>query len=458
MKKVLVFDFGASSARAMLCYCENGKIITDEIHRFPNDPVEKDGTLFWNIDFLLGEVSAALKKAEEIGFDAVSVDTWGVDFGLYGEDGKLLEPPVHYRDRRTEGIPEKLYKIIPESELYSRTGIQLMRINTIFQLYSLALDRPELLKKTKKILLMPDIFCNFLTGEFKTEYTEATTTQLLNPRTKNWDYGLFDLIGVDRALFMPIIRPGEVYGWLKPEFSAKKIPVIAAPSHDTASAIAAVPSSENDFLYISCGTWALFGTELSEPVINDEARSLGMTNEGGYGGKITFQKNIMGMWLLQESRRCFASRGREYTFSEMCRLAETAEYCGALIDPNDKMFELPGRMPDKVCEYCEKTNQPVPRTDGEILRIIYESLSQTFAETAENISQLTGKKYECIHIFGGGCRDTLLCELTEKKSGMKVFRGPAEATAAGNAICALIALGDTESISQARKMTAYIDK
>lgn len=453
MKKVLVFDFGASSARATLCFFKDGKFASDEVHRFANTPVKDGDTLYWDIDYLLSEVSTALKKAVKLGFDAVSVDTWGVDFGLFYENGKLMEAPVHYRDERTEGIPEKVYKIISEDELYKRTGIQYMRFNTIFQLYSLKEKRGEFLGKAAKMLLMPDIVCNFLTGEMKSEYTEATTTQLVNPHTNDWDWELIDMLGFERSLFAPIIKAGEIYGYLKEEFGCGRIPVIAAPSHDTASAIAAVPSTEEDFLLISLGTWALFGTELTAPIITEEADALGLTNEGGYGS-VTFLRNIMGMWLLQESRRYFAGKGLDYTFPEMYEMAEKAEYKGALIDPNDELFVAPGRMPEKVREYCKAHNQPVPETSGEILRVIYESLAAAFGEACVNMEKITGKTYGTIHIFGGGCRDDFLCRLTAEKTGKKIVRGPIEATSAGNAVCSLITLGEIENLKAARAILA----
>ncbi len=445
MKKVLVFDFGASSARAMLCWFDGKKICTEEIHRFPNTPVTIDGTLYWDIDYLFSETAAAMKKA--VSFDAVSVDTWGVDFALIGEDNTISERPVHYRDARTEGIEDEVYKIIDEETLYNRTGILYMRFNTIFQLMALKKARPEALEGNKRLLMMPDLICHFLTGECKNEYCEATTTSLINPKTRNWDYDLIDMLDFPREIFGEIITAGEIYGFLKPEFTDRKIPVIASPSHDTASAVVAVPSTEKEFAFISCGTWTLFGTETETPIVTSRAHYHGLTNEGGHGNTTTFLKNIMGLWLLQECRRYYSKDERSVSFADMEKAARESEPYKAFINPNDDRFSMPGDMPEKILEAAGGGLD-----EGGIIRAVYDSLAFEFARTLLGIEEITGKTYPCVYMFGGGSRDSLLCQLTADATGRTVVAGPTEATAAGNAICALVKLGELESVEAARKI------
>lgn len=450
MKKVLVFDFGASSARAMLC-CYNGKrIVSHEIHRFANKPVTVLGKLCWDIDNLFKEVKKAISKAGD--FDAVSVDTWGVDFALMNKTGEFVEKPVHYRDERTKGVPEKVWEIIGEKELYKRTGIQFMRFNTIYQLYSVKTEAPELFELADHLLMMPDVICNYLTGEFKNEYTEATTTQLINPVTRDWDWELIDRLGFPQKLFGEIIKPGDVYGYLKPEFCGKEVPVIAAPSHDTASAVVAIPAEEKDFAFISCGTWTLFGTELEKAIPTEEAMAYGLTNEGGYGNTTTFLKNIMGMWLIQECKRYYQEKGDMFTYDQLEVFAKSAVSVGAFINPNAEDFAEPGNMPEKIQRYCERTGQPVPKSVGQILRVIYESLSLEFARTLNGIEKITGKTYPTVYMFGGGSKDALLCRLTANATGRTVCAGPSEATAEGNSISALIKLGEIADVPAARSI------
>ena len=450
MKKVLVFDFGASSARAMLC-CYNGKrIVSEEIHRFPNKPITVLGKLCWDIDDLFKEVKRAISKAGE--FDAVSVDTWGVDFALMDKTGEFVEKPVHYRDERTKGIPERVWEIIGEKELYKRTGIQFMRFNTIYQLYALKTENPQLLDLADHLLMMPDVICHYLTGEFKNEYTEATTTQLINPVTRDWDWELIDKLGFPQKLFGEIIEAGDIYGYLKPEFCGREVPVIAAPSHDTASAIVAIPAEEKDFAFISCGTWTLFGTELEQPIPTEEAMYYGITNEGGYGNTTAFLKNIMGMWLIQECKRYYQEQGDIFTYDQLEAFAKSAVSIGSYINPNAEDFAEPGNMPEKIRNYCERTGQTVPKSVGQTLRVIYESLSLEFARTLKGIEKLTGKTYPAVYMFGGGSKDELLCRLTANATGRTVCAGPSEATAEGNSISALIKLGEIPDIHTARSI------
>lgn len=450
MKKVLIFDFGASSGRALLCSYENKSFISNEIHRFSNAPVNVNGTLCWNIDMMFKEVDKAIDKALDYGFDAVSVDTWGVDFALLDDKGNFVQKPVCYRDSRFDGMTEKLFEKIPEKELYQLSGIQQMSINTMYQLLALQEKEPKLLAKAKHLLMMPDLINYRLTGVMANEYTEATTTGLIDPKTRGWNKALIKRLGLPENIFGKIVMPGEKIGDLKSKYSDTPVPVFAGPSHDTAAAAVAVPSDEKRFAFISCGTWALFGTELKEPIITDEAMNSGLTNEGGRDGTVTFLKNITGTWFLQECRRFFNAGGEVFTFNDMEAFARSAKPFIAKINPNDPSFMKSGDMPQKVAAYCERTGQNKPRTIAQVLRVIYESLAAEFATTLESLEKITGHTYPSVYIFGGGSKDEFLCQLTANATGRTVVAGPTEATAIGNAMSAFIALGEIKDAAEAR--------
>ncbi|MBP0983623.1 MAG: rhamnulokinase [Oscillospiraceae bacterium] len=457
-KTVLVFDFGASSARAMLCKCENGGISLEEIHRFPNVPITENGHLRWDIDELWEQMKIAISFGVfNGGFDAISIDTWGVDFGLIGQDGELLEKPVHYRDSRTEGMLEEVCAKIPAKELFMQSGIQPMNINTLFQLNYLVNHEKNSIFRAEKLLMMPDLFAYFLTGQFKNEFTEATTTQLIDQKAKGWNIPLIEALGIPKRIFSPLIQPGEMYGELKQEladeFRIENVPVYACPSHDTASAVLAVPSQEEHFAFLSCGTWTLFGTELRRPVVTEQAMKMGLTNEGGSGGTTTLLKNIMGLWLIQETRRWYNEKdGRDYSFSELEKMALESAPFVSFIDPNAPDFAAPDDMPLKIQEFCRRTGQKVPETPGEIMRCIYQSLACEFALTLGEISELIGFEFKQIHMIGGGTKDKLLCQLTADAAGITAVAGPVEATALGNGLSTLIALGEIPDIAAARQM------
>ncbi len=460
MAKVLVFDFGASSGRAILVETDGEKLVTEEIHRFPNNPITVDGTLYWDIETLFEEVKTAALKADKYGFDAISVDTWGVDFAILDKEGGFVEKPVHYRDKRTEAVIDEVNSLFGgATELYMKTGIMPQWFNTIYQLYALKKVRPESLSPENKLLMMPDLICHYLTSEFKNEYAEATTSSLLNPVTKEWDKEILDKIGVSPDLFCPIIKSGEIYGFLKSDFTRRRmrIPVIAVPSHDTAAAIAAVPAKEEEFLFISTGTWALFGTELKDPVVNPLTFKAELTNEGGHGGTTTLLKNIMGMWLFQELKRTLEKReGRSFTYNEIEQLARECPPSATFIDPNDKIFAQPctdgDDMIDRVQRYIKMTGQNEISSTKQIIRCIYDSLACEFASTAKKIEEITGKTYSSVYMFGGGTKDRLLCELTAKASGKTVIAGPTEATSIGNALCAFVGIGEIASVKEAREI------
>lgn len=450
MKKVLIFDFGASSGRALLCSYENKSFVSTEIHRFANSQITSGGKSYWNIDMIFREIDKAVDKAANYGFDAVSVDTWGVDFALVDNNGEFKQKPVCYRDGRTDGLPEKLFEEIPEKELYMRTGICQMQINTLYQLLAVKRDNPEIFDGECNMLMMPDLINYRLTGVMANEYTEATTGGLIDPKTKNWDFELIERLGLPKKIFGKIVMPGEPIGHLKAKYTNKEVPVFAAPSHDTASAVMAVPSSEKKFAFISCGTWALFGTELGSPIINDTSFESRLTNEGGYGDTVTFLKNITGTWFLQECRKYFNSKGEVFTYNDMESFARSAPPFIAKINPNDPTFLKSGDMPKKVTDYCERTGQNKPKTIAQTLRVIYESLAAEFASTLDDLERITGNTYPAVYIFGGGSKDSFLCQLTANATGRTVVAGPTEATAIGNAMCSLIALGEIDNVAEAR--------
>lgn len=457
-KTVLVFDFGASSARAMLCRIKDGKFELEEIHRFPNIPVTENGHLRWDIDELFEQMKIAIGFGVlNGGFDAISIDTWGVDFGLIGNDGTLLEKPVHYRDGRTEGMVEEVCGRIPAKELFMQSGIQPANINTLFQLNYLVRHEKDSIFRAKRLLLMPDLFAYLLTGSCRSEYTEATTTQLIDPNASGWNISLIESLGIPKRIFCPIIHPGEIYGDLKQEiadeFNADPVPVYACASHDTASAVMAVPSLEDKFVFLSCGTWTLFGTELHRPILNERTLEMGLTNEGGAGHTTTLLKNIMGLWFIQETRRWYNStKCAGYSFADLESMAREAEPFVSFIDPNDQAFAAPDDMPLKIQEYCRRTGQPVPESPGEIMRCIYQSLACEFSLTLGELSELTGNSWSKIHMIGGGTKDKLLCQLTADAAGITAVAGPTEATALGNGISTLIALGELRDIRTARQM------
>ncbi|MCM1524101.1 MAG: rhamnulokinase [Ruminococcus sp.] len=457
--RALVFDLGASSGRAMLCGCEKGTLTLAEIHRFPNDPVMLRGTFYWDILRLLHEIKLGMVKANAAGgFASVGIDTWGVDFGIIGGNGKLSENPVNYRDKRTNGILPKAYEKISPKELYAVTGIQIMEINTAFQLFSLTLDRKDMLESGNKILFIPDLLGFMLTGRIFAEQSIASTSGLLDAQTGNWSDRVISALGLPRGIFPDIIPSGSKIGVLDEETANElcipQCDVTAVCGHDTQCACAAVPAEEEDFIFISCGTWSLFGTELDRPVLTEASADFNITNEKGYGGKTSFLKNIIGLWFIQETRRFLKNKGREYSFAELESAARDSEPFKCFIDTEAPEFVPPGDIPQRVREYCRKTGQYVPGGIGEVMRCIYESLALKYRMSLEEISRCTGKEYGKIYMIGGGIKDTLLCRMTACACNCTVSAGPVEATAYGNGIIQLISKGEIPDIKTARKMLA----
>ena len=458
-KRVLAFDFGASSGRAIVGVFDGNKIELREVHRFSNDPVKINGTFYWDVQRLFFEIKQGILKAKEDGgFDSIGIDTWGVDFGLLRKDGTLVENPVHYRDARNDGMVELAKKYMSHEEMYDITGIQFMDFNTIFQLLSLKENRPYILEEADKLLFMPDLLSYMLSGVKSTEYSIATTSQMVDLKTHDWSDKILDTFGIKKDLLTPIVPTGAVIGQLSDdiceELGVPKADIISVASHDTQSAITAAPCEYDDFAFISCGTWSLFGTEVKEPILNEASKKLNVTNEGGYDYTIAFLKNICGLWLIQESRRQWIREGKEYSYADLEKMALECEPFKCFIDPDAPEFAPMGNIPKRVQEYCEKTNQYVPQTVGEIMRCIYESLAMKYRYTFDGIKDCTGKNYDRIHVMGGGTKDKLLLNMTAQSCNVDVYGGPIEATALGNIAVQLMSSGAISDIKQARKIIA----
>ena len=458
-KRVLAFDFGASSGRAIIGCFDGDKITLEEVHRFSNDPVSVGGTVYWDVLRLFYEIKQGVIKAKIAGgFDSIGIDTWGVDFGLIDSEGKLMENPVHYRDARTVGLVDEAFKTMPKEKLYSITGIQFMELNTLFQLISLKKNRPWMLERADKMLFMPDLFGYMLTGKMCAEYSIASTSQLIDLDKRTWSKEILDAFGIKESVFAPLVQPGTVLGELSKEVCEEcgvdPVPVISVCGHDTQSAITSVPCEDGDFAFLSSGTWSLFGTELDKPIVNETSMNINITNEGGFDGSTGFLKNIIGLWLIQESRRQWKREGKEYSYADLEKLALAAEPFKCFIDPDAPEFVPHGNIPERVREFCRKTGQYVPETVGEIMRCIYESLAMKYRLTFEKLRECTERDYPVIHVIGGGTKDGLLCQMTANSCDRTVKAGPIEATVMGNVAVQLMSNGSVENIGQARKIVA----
>ncbi len=454
-KYFLAVDIGASSGRHILGSYENGKIELEEVHRFFNGMDDVDGTLCWDTERLFGEIITGMKKCKEMGKipESVGVDTWGVDFVLLDKEEKIVGKTVGYRDSRTEGMDEEVYKIIPEDELYARTGIQKAMYNTIYQLMALKTKQPEELGKADAMLMIPDYFHYKLSGKKVQEYSEATTSQLVNPETKDWDYELIERLGFPKNIFQKIYMPGTAIGNLTPEVQEMvgyDCQVVLPPTHDTASAVMALPTNAEDTCYISSGTWSLMGVETAEPNCSPASKEANFTNEGGYGGKITYLTNIMGLWMINSVRNQYVP---EMSYGDLCEQA-SHETIASLVDCQDECFLAPKDMAEAVKEYCRKEGQEVPETIPAIASVIYNSLAKCYAEKLVEIQKITGVKYDRLHVIGGGSNAKYLNELTAKYTGIPVYAGPGEATAIGNILAQMMGVGTFASLAEARSCVA----
>ena len=455
-KCVLSFDLGASGGRAVLGAFDGSRIRMEELHRFTNDPVHLGRTMYWDVLRLFHEMKQGLLKARSHNIASIGTDTWGVDFGLLDSAGVLLENPIHYRDRRTVGMASEAFQKISRDALYHITGNQIMEINTIFQLFALRQKRPELLARADTLLLMPDLLNYFLSGEKKTEYSIATTTQMLDARSRTWSREVLDALELPAQILTEIVPTATPIGRMTEELSAElgmnRPEIIAVAGHDTQSAMAGVPTGEEDFIFLSCGTWSLLGTELKEPIINAESAACNITNEGGACGRISFLKNLIGLWLIQESRRQWMREGREYSDGELDQLAAAAPAQRSFIRPDDPAFLPSGDMPLRIRAACERTGQPVPESVGEVIRCIDESLALSYRAALTEIEQCTKKHYDKIYLIGGGVQSRLLAQLTADACGRTVLAGPIEATVLGNIALQLIAAGEVRDLAEARAL------
>lgn len=450
-KYYLAVDIGASSGRHMLASMKDGKMQLEEVYRFPNGMDNKNGTLCWDVERLITEIKNGLKKCKEIGKIPVSmgIDTWGVDYVLLDKDDNILGDTAGYRDSRTEGMDEKVYEVIPQDDLYARTGIQKQIFNTIYQLMAVKQSHPEYLEQAETILMIPDYFNFLLTGVKKNEYTEATTGQLISPKTNDWDYELIDMLGYNSRMFLPVSMPGAVVGDFTEEVQKEvgfNCTVVLPATHDTGSAVLAVPTNDDDAVYISSGTWSLMGIERKEADCSMESMKANFTNEGGYDHRFRYLKNIMGLWMIQSVKKEFTE---DLSFAEICEMA-SKETISSIVDCNDDCFLAPKSMIEAVQKFCRDTDQQVPETVGEISSVIYNSLAKCYGDTVEEIEAITGKKYSTIYVVGGGSNAGYLNELTAKYTGRKVSAGPSEATAIGNIIVQMLHDGVFASLPEAR--------
>ncbi len=448
----LAIDIGASSGRHILGHMEDGKMVLEEIHRFPNGMREKDGHKCWDTEVLFSAIVEGMKKCKEAGKIPVSmgIDTWAVDFVLLDKEDRMIGNAVGYRDSRTAGMDEKVYEIIPEESLYGRTGIQKQIFNTIYQLMAVKEQHPEALEQAESMLMIPEYFNFLLTGKKAAEYTNASTTQLVSPETKDWDYELIGMLGYPKRIFQKIEKPGTVLGSLTEELQREvgfDCKVILPATHDTGSAVMAVPTNEDNTIYISSGTWSLMGTELKEANCSAESKLHNFTNEGGYDYRFRYLKNIMGLWMIQSVRKELAP---DQGFGEICEAASKTAIT-SLVDCNADRFLAPENMTEEVQAACRENGEQVPEGIAEVASVIYNSLAKCYAQTITEIEEMSGITYDSIHVVGGGANAAYLNELTAKATGKTVYAGPTEATAIGNLTAQIITAGELSDLQEARK-------
>jgi rhamnulokinase len=451
-------DLGASSGRVIAGNWDGRRFKLEELHRFPNGGVCTGDRIYWDVLNIWGQMHQGFSRFSAIHSRSpvsLGVDAWGIDFGLLDAAGRLLSNPVHYRDLRTEGVPERLFDAIDEKTLFSETGVQSWRINTLFQLYSMVLAADAELQSAETLLTIPDLFSYFMCGATSVEYTEATTTQMFSPHANDWARQVLRTVGIPEKILPDVSRPGTRLGDTRPVVLKEcgfshNVPVISVASHDTASAVAAIPNMDADSAFISSGTWSLMGTETPSSNTSDEARRLGFTNEGSATGGFLLLKNLAGLWIIQECLRCWEKAGRDYDWSEMIGAAASAPAFGPLLNPNDSVFELPADMPTAVEQYCKETEQPVPQGVGEFARALFEGLALSYRMVLESLETLTNRSLSTIRIVGGGSRNALLSQMVADACDRVVVAGPAEATVLGNVMMQAKATGHIGDFRQGR--------
>ncbi len=454
----LAFDLGASSGKAVAGHFDGERLRVHEIHRFSNDPVRAGGRLHWDILRLLHEVTTGIRAARAAGLGEITslgIDSWGCDFGLLDRQGELIGNPYHYRDEGHLGAMEEVFEIVPRDEIFARTGVQFIPVNTLYQLYAMERGRAAMLDRAATLLLIPDLLRYFLTGETTSEYTNASTTQFLAMATGDWDRTMLARLGLPTDLLTAIVAPGSPGGTLLPgiaaEIGCNQIPVMAVGSHDTASAVAAAPAT-GPFAYLSSGTWSLLGTELAAPIVNQQALAWNFTNEGGLGKTYRLLKNIMGLWLVEGCRRAWEREGRWPGYDGMAAATLDADRFQAVIDPNDRRFLNPLDMPAAVADFCRESGQRIPETPGQIMRCVLESLAFAYRQVLERTEQLAGARFDGLHVVGGGTRNAILQQFTANAIGRPVWAGPTEATAIGNLLGQFMAAGRISSLAEGRAL------
>jgi rhamnulokinase len=458
MADYLALDLGAESGRAIVATLVGDKLTLNEVHRFSNGPVQLPDGIHWDALRLWSEIKTGIASAVKHGakLDGIGLDTWGVDFALLDKNNALLSNPFHYRDARTDGMLDEAFKRMPRAEIFANTGIQFMQINTLYQLLAMSMQKSPILDIAKTYVAIPDLFNYWLSGEIANEFTHATTTQGLNPRTRAWATPVLSAMDIPTHLFKPVTAPGTRLGTLlKPiaeETSAGGVRVVVPACHDTGSAVAAVPAQSADFAWISSGTWSIMGVETREPCLTEKALAYNFTNEGGVFDTWRLSKSLMGLWLVQECKRTWAHQREDLSYDEITRLAAEAKPFAAVIDLDDPRFLYPGEMPERIQKYCADTMQTVPATKGEIVRVALESLALKYREVLQQVEELTGKRYDPIHIIGGGTKNKLLNQFTADCTGRVVVTGPVEATAIGNVLMQAYGLGYLSSLADLRSV------
>ena len=454
--RYVAVDLGAESGRAILAELSGHSLELRELHRFSNVPVHLPEGLYWNTFGLFHEITEGLRAAARVAgsIDGVAIDTWGVDFGLIGPEGALVDNPRHYRDARTAGLPQEMFQVVPRAEIFAHTGVQFMELNSLYQVYAVQRQAPWLLDLTNALLFMPDLFNYFLTGVMKSERTIASTSQFYDPVRQRFSTELLRKLGIPQGILADLIDPGKPLGCLLPHIAAQcglanSTSVYTTASHDTASAVAAVPAgADSSWCYISSGTWSLMGMELERPLMNAGALAANFTNEVGVAGTIRFLKNIPGLWLLQECRRAWALEGKEYAYDQLTEMARAAEPSASVLDLD--AFHAAGQNAERIREYCRSTGQQAPEEDGAVCRVILHSLAVRYREVLRSLEELTGRAIDVIHIVGGGARNRLLNQFTADITGRRVMAGPTEATAAGNALVQALGTGQLRSLEELR--------